>query len=90
MSCVSTLCSNELEDQNVIGLKPWGFRIMNMGKCNVKVATGRLKWYSEKQEKMNMGEFIMKYTNHKQPKWGGYHVAKNTGAYNKLFYIPLY
>jgi len=90
MSCDSTLCSNELEDQNVIGLKPWGFRIMNLGKCNVKVGTGRPKWYSERQEKMNMGEFIMKYTNQKQPKWGGYHVVEYTGAYNKLFYIPLY
>jgi hypothetical protein len=40
-------------------------------KCNVKGETGGLKWYSERQEKMNMGEFIMNYTNQQQPYWGG-------------------
>jgi len=59
MSCDSTLCSNELEDHNVIRLKPWGFGIMNLGKCNVKVGTGSLKLYLGRQEKMNMGELIM-------------------------------
>jgi len=36
-------------------------------ELNVKVRTGRLKWYAERQEKMNMGESVMKYTNQQQP-----------------------
>jgi hypothetical protein len=47
MLCNSTLCTSELEDPNVTGLKAWSFGITNSDNCNVTVWNPSLKWYSK-------------------------------------------